>query len=96
MSAVLRSLWKKSFSIAELIVSSHIGPSILHNSKYGSTGIPSIPGERPLLVNLTAVCGSSNVTWASRSLDSSSDRVGKFRSSKKESNNSCENWSSEE
>ena len=77
-------------------MSSQIGPTISHNSKYNSAGIPSIPGERPLLVNLTAVCSSFNVKGASRSFDSSSDSEGKFKLSKNYSNNSWENWTSEE
>lgn len=57
-------------------MSNQIGPTIFHNSKYSSAGIPSIPGERPILVNLTAVCSSSKVIGASSSLDSLSDSVG--------------------
>lgn len=71
-------------------------PTVFHSSKYSLAGIPSIPGECPLLVNLIAVCNSSEVIRASSSLDSLSDSVGKFRLSKNESNDSCQSLSSEE
>ena len=48
------------------------------------------------MVNLTAVCSSSQAVVASSSLDSLSDSVGKFSLSKNESNNSSISLSSVE
>lgn len=75
-------------------MSNQIGSIIFHSSKYSLSGIPSIPGKHPLLVNLTAVCSSSKVIGASSSLDPLSDSVGKFSLSKNKLNNSSENLSS--